>query len=100
MTIDDLDYRMTDANGEQYGFKEAALAITRTLRKRKEEFDIRHPADCVGEVGAAIVPIALGVANTAAKKGYALGKSVLCHFGNDDEQRAVMFLRFYNSGGA
>jgi 3-oxoacyl-[acyl-carrier-protein] synthase-1 len=100
MTIDDLDYRMTDANGEQYGFKEAALAMTRALRKRKEEFDIWHPAECVGEVGAAIVPITLGVADTASKKGYAPGKSVLCHFANDDGQRAVMFLRFCDSGGA
>ncbi|MCD4721615.1 MAG: hypothetical protein K8S13_17395 [Desulfobacula sp.] len=100
MTIDDLDYRITDASGEQYGFKEAALAMTRTLRKRKEEFDIRLPSDCVAEVGAAIVPIALGVANAAAKNGYAPGKGVLCHFGNDDGQRAVMFLRFCNSGGA
>ncbi len=100
MTIDDLDYRMTDANGEQYGFKEAALAMTRVLRKRKEEFDIWHPAECVGEVGAAIVPIALGVANASAKKDCAPGEGVLCHFCNDDGQRAVMFLRFCNGGGA
>ena len=31
-TIADVDYRITDANGEQYWFKEAALAVTRTLR--------------------------------------------------------------------
>ena len=100
MTINDLDYRMTDANGEQYGFKEAALAMIRTLRKRKEEFDIWHPAECVGEVGAAIVPVILGVALTAAKKGYAPGKGVLCHFGNDDGQRAAMFLSYFDLGGA
>lgn len=92
MAVADLDYRITDANGEQYGFKEAALALTRTLKERKEEFDIWHPADCIGEVGAAIVPVAIGVAMEAIQKGYAPGPSVMCHFGNDDGQRAVMFV--------
>ena len=100
MTVADLDYRITDANGEQYGFKEAALALTRTLRKRKEEFDIWHPAECIGEVGAAIVPVVLSVAMAAGKKGYAPGNGVLCHFGNDDGQRAVMFLDYTDAGGA
>jgi 3-oxoacyl-[acyl-carrier-protein] synthase-1 len=100
MSVADLDYRMTDANGEQYGFKEAALALTRTLRKRKEEFDIWHPVECIGEVGAAIVPVVLSVAMAAGKKGYARGNGVLCHFGNDDGQRAVMFLGYSDAGGA
>ena len=99
MTIADLDYRITDANGEQYVFKEAALALTRTLRERKVGFDIWHPADSVGEVGAAIVPVVLSVAMTAGKKGYAPGNGVLCHFGNDDGQRAVIFLG-RSAGGA
>jgi 3-oxoacyl-[acyl-carrier-protein] synthase-1 len=99
MTVADLDYRITDANGEQYRFKEAALALTRTLKERKEEFDIWHPVDCIGEVGAAIVPVILGVALAAAKKGYAPGNGVLCHFSNDEGQRAAMFLS-YSVGGA
>ena len=32
----DMDFRITDNSGEQYYFKEAALALSRTLRKRKE----------------------------------------------------------------
>lgn len=100
MTVADMDYRITDANGEQYLFKEAVLALTRTLRKRKEEFDIWHPADCIGEVGAAIVPVVLGVAMAAGKKGYALGNGVLCHFGNDDGKRAAMFLSYSDAGSA
>jgi 3-oxoacyl-[acyl-carrier-protein] synthase-1 len=91
-----LDYRITDLNGEQYGFKEAALALTRCLRVRKEEFDLWHPADCIGEVGAAIVPCALGVALEAARKRYAPGPGVLCHFGNDTGERAAVVLRYGN----
>jgi 3-oxoacyl-[acyl-carrier-protein] synthase-1 len=39
-TIDDLDFRVTDCNGEQYWFKEAGLAQTRTIRVIKYGFDI------------------------------------------------------------
>jgi 3-oxoacyl-[acyl-carrier-protein] synthase-1 len=90
----DLDYRITDISGEQYGFKEAALVLNRLLRVRKEEFDIWHPSDCIGEVGAAIVPIMLGIALTAAQKGYAPGPGVLCHVSSDTTERAAMILRY------
>jgi 3-oxoacyl-[acyl-carrier-protein] synthase-1 len=90
----DLDFRITDLSGEQYGFKEAALALTRILRVRKEEFDIWHPADCIGEVGAAIGPAILTIALLAARKGYLLGNRVLCHFGNDAGKRAALVLSY------
>lgn len=92
-TFDDVDYRLTDINGEQYMFKEAALAIARTIRKVKPEFDLWHPADCIGAVGAASVPCVLAVARAAAEKGYAPGPGVLCHFGNDDGARAALVAR-------
>jgi len=38
--LGDLDFRITDISGSQYRFKEAALALSRVLRKRKEEFDL------------------------------------------------------------
>ena len=38
-TMADMDYRITDSNGEQYWFKEAALAVTRILRVHREEFE-------------------------------------------------------------
>ena len=41
----DLDFRIADVSGEQYGFKEATLALTRILRVRKEHFYIWHPPD-------------------------------------------------------
>ncbi len=89
---DQIDYRLTDANGEQYWFKEAALAMTRTLRSRKEFFDIWHPADCIGETGAAGICSGLAVALAAACKRYAPGPGVLCHFGSDDGQRFALVL--------
>jgi 3-oxoacyl-[acyl-carrier-protein] synthase-1 len=90
----DLDFRITDANGEQYLFKEASLALSRILRKRKEEFDIWHPAECTGEVGAASLPVMLAVAEAACRKGYALGRKILCHCGNDDGRRAAVIVGY------
>ncbi len=97
-TIGDVDFRVTDSNGEQYWFKEAALAVTRTIRVIKHGFDIWHPADCIGETGAAIGPCALGVALTAARKKYAVGRGPLCHFGAEDGERFALVLSNVYSG--
>ena len=90
---DDLDYRVTDLNGEQYFFRETALALTRTLRPPKQEFDLWHTADCIGEIGAAAVPCAITVALHATTKDYAPGQGVLCHFSCDGPERAAVVLR-------
>lgn len=94
--LENIDYRMSDANGEQYVFKEAALTLTRVLKQRKDKFDIWHPADCLGEIGAAIVPCTLGFALTAAQKEYASGNKLVCHYGNDDGTRGAVILEYKN----
>ncbi len=88
------DFRITDVSGEQYYFKEAALALTRILRQRKEIYDIWHPADCIGEVGAAIGPAMLSVLLAAMRKGYAPGRNVLVHAGSDNGLRSAMVLEY------
>lgn len=98
LSMRDMSFRITDANGEQYKFKEGDLAVTRTLRDHQGEIDIWHPAECIGEVGAATVPFILGVAEAAARKGYSRGKNVLCHFSNDNGDRAAMVLTSTDSG--
>lgn len=90
LDLGDMDYRITDISGEQYYFKEAALGLSRILRKRKEEFDIRHPTDCIGEVGAAIGMVILGVSLAACQKSYSKGKNILCQLGNDDGNRLAL----------
>jgi 3-oxoacyl-[acyl-carrier-protein] synthase-1 len=89
-----LDYRITDVSGEQYGFKEASLAITRILRTLKDEFDIWHAADCVGEVGSAAGPTAFNVAWHACENDYTKGPNILVHFGNDDGKRGAAILTY------
>lgn len=98
--MQDLDFRIVDVSGEQYHFKEAALAVSRILRIRKNHFYMWHPADCIGEVGAAAGPAIFSVASAAARKGYADGNKLLCHFGNDAGQRASAVFCRQTQGGA
>ena len=92
--LHDMDFRITDNSGEQYYFKEATLALTRTLRQRKESFDIWHPAECTGEAGAAAGVAVIATAREACLKGYALGRNILTHWSNDAGQRAAVTLEF------
>jgi 3-oxoacyl-[acyl-carrier-protein] synthase I len=90
----DMDFRISDASGEHYYFKEATLALLRTLRGRKEEFDIWHPAECTGDVGAVVGMTIIALAKSAADKGYARGSKILAHMSNDAGQRAALALAF------
>jgi 3-oxoacyl-[acyl-carrier-protein] synthase-1 len=99
-TIAEVDYRITDANGEQYWFKEAALAVARTLRVIKQGFEIWHPVDCIGEIGAAIGPCGLAVALAAMRKRYAVGRGPLCHFGSDSGERMALVMGIPDGGNS
>lgn len=94
LEMHDLDYRITDLSGEQYYFKEAALALSRILRVRKEEFDIWHPAESIGESGAVAGLAILAVADAACAKAYTAGPRILAHMANDAGQRASAILHF------
>jgi 3-oxoacyl-[acyl-carrier-protein] synthase-1 len=89
LRLEDCDHRIADVSGEQYRFKEAALAITRLLREPKVFFSLWHPADCIGEVGAAVLPAMLAVLHAAARKNYLPGPIFVGHLGNDDDKRAA-----------
>ena len=89
VAMKDCDHRIADVNGEQYRFKEAALAIGRLLRDRKVLFSLWHTADCIGEVGAATVPAILAILTVGAQKDYLPARNFIAHLGNDDEKRAA-----------
>jgi len=89
-----MDFRITDNSGEQYYFKEASLALSRTLRVRKAEFDIWHPAECTGEIGAASGVVIVATALAACDKQYACGPNILVHLSNDAGQRAALCLQY------
>ncbi len=92
MALHQCDVRITDASGEQYRFKEAALAVTRLLRERKPAFDFWHLADCIGEVGAATVPAMLAYLLAGARGDWLPGPVFLGHLGDDGERRAAFIV--------
>ena len=92
--LHDLDFRITDISGEQYYFKEATIALSRILRRRKEIFDMWHPAECIGEAGAVAGIAIVAVANAACRKSYAPSNNILTHVANDGGERAAAVFQF------
>lgn len=94
-----LDFKITDISGEQYYFKEASLAFSRIDRTKREEFDIWHPADCIGDVGAVLGLVMIAVIKAACEKGYTKGHHILAHVGDDDGTRSSMIF-FWEMAGS
>ena len=84
MEMNQLGYRIADLIGEQYWFKQSALASLRLIRGRHEFQDIWSPGESLCNIGAAVVPMMVGMAFTAALKGYAAGNPVLVEASGDD----------------
>jgi 3-oxoacyl-[acyl-carrier-protein] synthase-1 len=78
-----LGYRISDLLGEQYWFKQSAIASLRLVRGRHDFQDLWSPTESLGNVGAAVVPLMIGMAFTAAQKGYAAGNPVLIEASDD-----------------
>lgn len=90
--LHEVDFRISDLSGEQYYFKEAALLIGRLLRHHKESFDLWHPAECIGECGAAVGATMLALARAACKWAPPNERRVLLTASNDDGMRAAAVL--------
>jgi 3-oxoacyl-[acyl-carrier-protein] synthase I len=94
LTIQEIDYRIGDLNGEHYKFKEMALAMGRFARKpTPRPMELWHPIEFIGDIGAAIGPTVAAVALDAARNDYAVGPTVMCTFCNDEGERLAMVLR-------
>jgi 3-oxoacyl-[acyl-carrier-protein] synthase-1 len=87
-----LGYRIADLIGEQYWFKQSALASIRLLRDYHGFQDLWSPAESLGNVGAASAPLMVGVALTAAAKRYAAGNPVLVESSSDTGACAAAIL--------
>ena len=92
LTYEDISYRIADLSGEQYYFREAALAQTRLWRGKRDPEEVWHPCDGMGNTGAAVIPICLGVGLIASRKDYAPGPVVMVHASHDDGRRAAIIL--------
>ena len=94
----DADYWLNDQNGEHYKFKEATFAQIRLERirekPREDRFEVWHPIEYLGDIGAAILPCLLGYALEAHRLDYAPGPLALLHVGSDEGMRAALVLRW------
>jgi 3-oxoacyl-[acyl-carrier-protein] synthase I len=94
LTIQQVDYRIADLNGEHYKFKEMALAMGRFPRRpTPQPLELWHPIEHFGDVGAAVGPAIAALALDAARNSYAVGPTVLCTLCNDEGERAAVVLR-------
>jgi 3-oxoacyl-[acyl-carrier-protein] synthase I len=89
VAFETIDVRVSDVAGEQYGFKEAALSLARLLRGRRENPDLWHPAEAIGDTGSAIGAVMTSVAAAGLRDGLLGRAPVLLHAGNDGGQRAA-----------
>lgn len=94
VAMHEMDFRITDVSGEQYYFKEASLALSRSMRVLKEDFELWHPAECIGETGAVSGISVIALAEAACRKSYARGPAVLAHWSNDNGLRAAATLHY------
>ncbi|PWJ16573.1 3-oxoacyl-ACP synthase [Jannaschia seohaensis] len=80
----DIGVKIGDQTGETYFFKQTSLAMLRTQRVRSDVQPIWPIAASLGNVGAAAVPVMLGWALEAARKGYAPEGRMLVEASGDD----------------
>ncbi len=78
-------------NGEEMMAKEWGVAIIRNQKSFKEDFDIMHPADSIGDLGAASGGVQLGLATIGLTKGY-IQSPCLVWSSSDRESRAAVCL--------
>lgn len=83
---------VSDLNGDRYRAMEWSFALMRALTVLESDIDLRHPADCVGDVGAASGILNLVWAVTAFAKGYAPGTQAIVWGASDGAARAALAL--------
>jgi 3-oxoacyl-[acyl-carrier-protein] synthase-1 len=88
-----------DLNGETYRAREFGNAAARTLSAIQAPLAIWHPADCIGDTGAAAFVVSACIGARALAKGYAKGDTVLTLGSSDDGLRGAAALRHVSTEG-
>ncbi|MCC6559329.1 MAG: hypothetical protein IT372_40925 [Polyangiaceae bacterium] len=85
-----LSWALGDLNGEMYRAAEWGRARVRAAAQLQGPARLWHPADCLGDVGAATGGVLLAVAARALEKGYAPADRAVLFAGADDGLRASL----------
>lgn len=88
-----LNYRITDFNGEKYHAQEISNANTRVMADDGVALPMITIADCIGETGAAAGPSMLAYLHERLRGPDHPGAVGLLHLGNDDGARTALILR-------
>lgn len=85
-----IDRVIVDHSGERWRFRDWALAEVRALRGLPDDWQLWHPGDNVGDIGAAFIGLAVGMAATAFARGYGGRGSILLAASNHSGERAAL----------
>lgn len=86
----DVERVITDINGERWRSAEYSVVATRCLTALPRSFIHWHPADCVGDTGAASGALAVGMAVRGFARGYAGRGGVLILSSSPTGERAAL----------
>ena len=92
LAMHEVDFRLSDVGGESYAFEELVLAQTRLTRIPRKSQDVWHPADCMGDCGAAAGLIELAWAEQAFSRAYAPGPIAIIHASSTSGERAAAII--------
>ena len=82
-----------DLNGQSYRFAEWGLMRVRLSAELGDDLALVHPAECLGDVGAATGGVLVGCAVQALTRGYAGVPQVLLWTASDGGARASLCVR-------
>lgn len=91
---------LCDLNGELYRAEEFSKMVPRVLHHLQQPWRLWHPADCIGDTGAASSAISVCVGARALARGYARTNDVLVCASSDEGLRGSVYLRSVRKEGA
>ncbi|MBZ9794835.1 hypothetical protein [Mesorhizobium sp. ES1-4] len=84
-----IDFVVSNGNGERYSGWEMMIARPRFYRTRREILPTAYPAMTLGDIGAAGGALALMLAADSLLKGYAPGPTAFCELASENGLRAA-----------
>lgn len=90
--LHDMHFRLSDATGEAYWFKEQVLVVSKLLRQNMDAFPLWLSASILGHVGCAAALVNIIMAIRAWERGYAPGPRAIVFGSNDVGERAALVL--------
>jgi 3-oxoacyl-[acyl-carrier-protein] synthase I len=94
LSYQDLEFRISDQNGEAFFSREANNAMTRVAPPGGRKLPVITLADCIGEVGAATGPAMLAFMFEKMARDTHPGHRGLLHLANDDGLRSAAILHY------